>query len=978
MASFKIVKRSAGDMLRCESNALTMGAGHGYEVYMPVQRLLPGQPLALVPGEDFNRPFIKTVDDQETSGVTGKNFLWSEAGCRGFSDNDPCHRKDNDADLATRRAGLFPAKCKIMMLANVNKGPWLGGAFLEKKAEALALYLDQVPMDPMEVASMAEQVAFDRNLSTDDAIDMDRVQLVASQWLDSSSFSTKSQSMDMKRFFSFVYAWPGLNTEWTGTSAVSNWLDIQLGTWSLEPEVLKELEEKVLAAQAALVAKDGGQDQPAEQELEKIAMSKEATLSDLRKKTKHTLTLANAILKDRSVQVQGRILYEFLSIGHNAMKYDLDMHKNQSLTVQWYAQRAMEGGNDFCMSLARVLDKMKFLDSVTIQHRVRILNSPELWEAELAIGQMVISMCIEYMHVSAWTNAEHAMVMPFSLAGTLHFPLGQSAAFLEIRRQDWMAMLHLEKFVYAHHDNGHGQAVAGKDRHPNLFRLMEDLDVHKHQLVRELCHLLDLGHPESGPWSPFPRIEVQLWHAFATPANTKTWLEDVFRDVRQLLRGQGHTAERYLRMLNVLVSGMRRKEEHGFGLVKVQPAQINMAKGMKRIMTTACFTPPSNPEKLEMAMEGNRPFDVGFPIGEAKPLIDLSLLQSEKEPKELGQGHGQQDVAKTNQPRLGWKPAGLSARNKTIAAMALVRNLRDSTPQVAESSAREAWWAGLLGQGLFFTYKMPDYAYDILFMSLGFFGHATLCWRLCPEFIKVDDQEYIQLSRVPTFESYNSKDKDRLLGQGPLWWFFGHEVKCLDRIKGVQASLMVPGMCPDSVLLQDCGLVWAVHKLDDFLPFVIRNRVSISTNQLSILAKVLGIPVGGRVTHKTSGQDLGAAICKKIVEILLPDITGDAALALVRSIVEPRLADQGLPEVYDPTLVGVLDILKQEDMATRKGAELDKYRQAAIGQEAQEKATPKDPDGRAGRTIAMADRKTNPEYRAPASAAKHSTFQFSN
>lgn len=350
----------------------------------------------------------------------------------------------------------------------------------------------------------------------------------------------------------------------------------------------------------------------------------------------------------------------------------------------------------------------------------------------------------------------------------------------------------------------------------------------------------------------------------------------------------------------------------------------------------------------------------------ARPLIDLSKLTTEKEVKHKEQNHGQEQgqdsKAKAQGPQYGWKPAGLLARNKCIAAMALVRHLRVSPALEAEQKSSEVWWSGLLGRGLFFEYSKPGYNYKVVFMSLGFFGHAALCWRLNPEFVNGHGRKYIQLSHVPIRATYNSDDRDRLLGHGPLWWMFGHEVQQVEHLKGINAKLVVPGMCPQTESLQNCGLVWEVGELEDFLPFVIRNRVSISTDQLTMLAKVLGIPLGSRITGKTSSQELGAMLCRTIAVKLLPDVHEEDLAAMVRAIVEPRLADLGLPDNYDPTLVGALDVLK-EGTATRKGQELDQYRQAAMGQAEQPQA-PKAVDGRAGRAIVLADRRTPVEYRA--------------
>ena len=119
--SVKTHKRSAADLLRCASAAMRAGLNHGFEVYMPAQRLVPGGPLVLVPADLFERPFCKFVLDEAGNGIVGKNFLWSVGGVRGFHDTDKCHRKDNNIMLALKHSGFFTSLVKLVMLANVNK-----------------------------------------------------------------------------------------------------------------------------------------------------------------------------------------------------------------------------------------------------------------------------------------------------------------------------------------------------------------------------------------------------------------------------------------------------------------------------------------------------------------------------------------------------------------------------------------------------------------------------------------------------------------------------------------------------------------------------------------------------------------------------------------------------------------------------------------------------------------------------------------
>ena len=150
--SIKTEYRATAGLLRSLASAISVGHGHGLEVYLPAQRMLPGTAVELVPPALDERPFLKLMVDMDATNLAAANYLWA-MGVRGFHDTDPAHRHDNDAMLAIKRAGLFPALAKLTMLANVNRGPWLGGGFMEQKSEAMAMHLEAMWRDPHEMAS---------------------------------------------------------------------------------------------------------------------------------------------------------------------------------------------------------------------------------------------------------------------------------------------------------------------------------------------------------------------------------------------------------------------------------------------------------------------------------------------------------------------------------------------------------------------------------------------------------------------------------------------------------------------------------------------------------------------------------------------------------------------------------------------------------------------------------------------------------
>lgn len=128
-------------------------------------------------------------------------FLFSGGRVRGYYDTDNWHRRNNNARLAVQRAGLWPSMAKLIMVAGINKGPWNQNGFLEKKAEALARYLDAIMRDPGEMAIYLDGIAFDHGhtagtvTSTSVCDVIVQVKLAMSRWTDMRSFSHRSGSV---------------------------------------------------------------------------------------------------------------------------------------------------------------------------------------------------------------------------------------------------------------------------------------------------------------------------------------------------------------------------------------------------------------------------------------------------------------------------------------------------------------------------------------------------------------------------------------------------------------------------------------------------------------------------------------------------------------------------------------------------------------------------------------------------------------
>ena len=944
IVSTRTMKKSAADMLRCASAAMRAGLNHGLEVYVPVQPLEPGGPLVLVPASLDQRPFCKFVLDEAGNGVVGKNYLWSACHVRGFHDTDKCHRKDNNVMLALKHVGLFGSLLKIVMLANVNRGPWLGGMFLEKKSEALDLFVEVSLRDPKYVHDHLEGFAFDIGADHGPDCSLDDIQRQLANLIELRSFKNKSMSLELKRWFSFTYAWPTLNKEWTAVRMVLQWLQVQLAEWS--PEAMHELDALQLD-QADVnslipVAGPGPQDPanapvhdhgpvpdaeerpgPAPDAEEKQQERRERSLAQLRQKAKNTIHLAAMVTQDRLVQIHGRIIYAFEILGRRSVAQDLKQQRTQHGTCQWYAHRALDGGFDLCMQIARVPDSMEFLEAVTLAPQIHAPGpaARQLFQEELEVASLILHFAWEYMAITAWTDAVHAQTMPFTLAAGLSVQETLAKAGLDGCRQDWEAILEVEDAVFKAAtvatadasgpgpvdgspapvggppvdgiDPGAAQASPGQVGAASgcrfLRRLLDDLDFHKHQLVRETCHLFSQGLlPQFKPWHHLlPDGELQLARMFATPANTKYWCEDMFKDMKTILSKKSFNAGRIARMQAVVSSAALLRCHPGPDAVGAGPpagaasdaegsgepmpcpealassaelaeALADPSVGMRQVQLSlssmneassmslkaindSVFVPPSDRQKVAMSTACGMTFDLGQPMGDVLPLIDVSLLMDAEKP----------DAKKAVKAGLGsapgqpvWKPAGQEGNFRSVAAMALVRALSGMSVADKERAAQAAWWCVLLQKGLFFRYTAPG-SDPVTFLSLGAHGHAALCWRLKvmthPGSGSGPDaapSEYLALSSVDS-------QPGRCGQQQAFAWFFGHQVQDHQTLKGLTVQPLIPPLKPqlpgDHGL--SSGLVYEVTGEVDLISFCFQQKVSITSQHMNWLCKALGLRV---------------------------------------------------------------------------------------------------------------------------------------
>jgi hypothetical protein len=607
-----------------------------------------------------------------------------------------------------------------------------------------------------------------------------------------SSVSAWLPKVEVKRFFSFTYAFPALDHEWTGILAILTWLKTQLGNFQLDDDMVKEFEGHIAIAQQAELGAHGLPDNEVAQE------QKLATLAELRKKTTNSLDLAAMIMKDRKVQIHGRMIHHFLLIGREAMAHDLARQHNQADSARYCADRVADGGLRICQQCAQALTDTGFLTSLAMTTQASFPESgPEPFFDEIETATQVTRLAMEAMAAHAWSMSIYAMTMPHSLAIGLHEQLCVARQGLQGQSARWAMILKVESMVFPSTGPGHDQTVAQGSLHA-LAQLLTDLDFHKLQIVRETCFSMSMASDDKGPWDPqHPQGEMQLWWMFGNVTNTKVFLEDTFRDQRQMAKVAGHTSSRFLRMQHVLTSGTRRCKEHTIPLVQLDNQDLGSVDVAKRTISQAVFAPPSNPEKAKHSLESGRPFDVGIPHpmpgGQVlEPMLDLSYLMESSVPEtsKKGMSHRRSsrrmappaDPAHQAQPtdmhrrkeadEAVSRAAGSAAKHRSSAAMAMIMALDGHQAMEWEGMVKNAWWGCLCGKGLLFKLIREPDSEPIVFMSLGFVGYAIIGWVLP----YVPGQAYIRMADG---------------GGQQLQWFFGHEVKNAHEFKGITIKQLV-------------------------------------------------------------------------------------------------------------------------------------------------------------------------------------------
>ena len=116
-------------------NCFYQSIGKGLEKFIPKHRLHVGKPLCLVPAEASERDTLKVVIDRKSTGFRTFNYLFYNEGLRGFPARDIFHGDWRDFLGSVSASGGMVALCKLILIQNTSKNPWLGGDFRRQKED---------------------------------------------------------------------------------------------------------------------------------------------------------------------------------------------------------------------------------------------------------------------------------------------------------------------------------------------------------------------------------------------------------------------------------------------------------------------------------------------------------------------------------------------------------------------------------------------------------------------------------------------------------------------------------------------------------------------------------------------------------------------------------------------------------------------------------------------------------------------------
>ena len=430
------------------------------------------------------------------------------------------------------------------------------------------------------------------------------------------------------------------------------------------------------------------------------------------------------------VQFRARHVYEagkvFLSECHMAWQAQTNLDSIQD----YVAGRAHMRGAQMLVELSRLPCHLQLLPELGFAAISGMSNLPaELCREDCKLASDFLGLIVESMASAAWDSSWWSDLWPNCFAVLLHGDQDVKLSCLKELGKCWAFIARLEKMLFPSvpalsHECEHMLRETSRQL-PETAQFYLYLEGARHQLTRELVALLDAAH--------FTSVSAEahklLFEAFTVPCSTKSYTEDVFRDMRREL-GQVPVSKvsSWTRQKSAIDSLSARSSDKVLPfMAKPRDASVAAFAKMKNksLVTNALFTVPSHTKKAKAAAEQGRDYDVGLPTKEMWPLIDLEPLLPGKNPY---RDERPKDKSWPDTASIFMLPTSKKASYASAAAFASVCLLSSTTPHVPfkelEQRLGSAWQVALLQKGHIF------YIHGCYYLSLGWHGYAALLWAV--------------------------------------------------------------------------------------------------------------------------------------------------------------------------------------------------------------------------------------------------------
>lgn len=483
--------------------------------------------------------------------------------------------------------------------------------------------------------------------------------------------------------------------------------------------------------------------------------------------------------KGRHIYVTGII---FLKEAHRAWV----SQQSQEQSAKYSAARALEGGRTMAVQLARLQSQIKNLPAWGFPENSGFAMMPcSLYQHACQLATDFVGLVVESMSAALWDSCFWSVNAPNCFAALIHWfdddfenpgpspeqkagpspeeqagPSPEKAAdvkqkhqlmkLLSDLRERWNCIFIVEKLLFKKIPTDSAdvqeQFQESANEHPELAKWYYFLDGVTDQLTREIVAILS-----SWSWGIQALrdhgLQARLRHTFAAPSSTKTWNEDVFRDLRaSYVNVPDSRVSCWSRQKQSMVSLQNRDRKlimpvlnSGHASRRSQQAFQNFQH--KKLVTNSIFSPATNPAKAKRCQEQGRKFDCGYATKTGlNPLIDLKPLVSP------GQGQAQQKKSEAGPSpadtgSLFLLPASKLANYMAASAWSFLDIKRSLFAQHRfgdlETALAKRWIGNFLCCGGVFNIR-GRYS-----LSLGFFGYAAQMCQL--NHLEVGEDMYFSL-----------------------------------------------------------------------------------------------------------------------------------------------------------------------------------------------------------------------------------------